>query len=70
VSGVSSANVRQRIDAILANRIGEATGPWKKMVLSGASLCLVVVPMAASALRPPHHATPSHGTSSVGLPVW
>jgi beta-lactamase regulating signal transducer with metallopeptidase domain len=50
VSGVGSANVRQRIDAILANRVGEATGPWKKVLLSGIILCVVIVPLAAGAL--------------------
>ena len=50
VSGVGSANVRQRIDAILANRIGEATGPWKKVMLSGIILGVVIVPLAAGAL--------------------
>jgi beta-lactamase regulating signal transducer with metallopeptidase domain len=70
ISGVGSANVRQRIDAILANRIGEATGPWKKMLLSGISLCVVVVPLAAGALQPPpQRATPSPNTSSVGVSV-
>jgi beta-lactamase regulating signal transducer with metallopeptidase domain len=51
VSGVGSANVRQRIEAILANRIGEATGVWQKMLLSALMLCVVIVPMAAGALQ-------------------
>jgi beta-lactamase regulating signal transducer with metallopeptidase domain len=53
VSGVGGANVRQRIDAILENRIGEATGPWKKVMLSGIMLCVLIVPMAAGALQGP-----------------
>ncbi len=53
VSGVGSANVRQRIEAILANRIGEATGPWQKVMLSAIVLCVVIVPLAAGALGAP-----------------
>jgi beta-lactamase regulating signal transducer with metallopeptidase domain len=53
VSGVGSANVRQRIEAILANRIGEATGVWQKMLLSALMLCVVIVPLAAGALQTP-----------------
>jgi beta-lactamase regulating signal transducer with metallopeptidase domain len=62
VSGVGSANVRERIDAILANRIGEATGPWKKMMLSGIIACVVIVPLAAGALQPPP--APARGASA------
>jgi beta-lactamase regulating signal transducer with metallopeptidase domain len=51
VSGVGSANVRQRIEAILASRIGEATGVWQQMLLSALMLCVVIVPLAAGALR-------------------
>jgi beta-lactamase regulating signal transducer with metallopeptidase domain len=59
VSGVGSANVRERIDAILANQIGEATSPWKKVMLSGLILCVLIVPLAAGALQaPPLHAPP------------
>ena len=46
VSGVGSAN-RPRIDAILANRIGEAISPWKKVMLGAFILCVVIVPLAA-----------------------
>jgi beta-lactamase regulating signal transducer with metallopeptidase domain len=53
VSGVGSANVRQRIDAILANRIGEATGTWKKVMLSALIMCVVIVPLAAGAMQAP-----------------
>ena len=60
VSGVGSANVRQRIEAILANRIGEATGPWKKVMLSGIILCVVIVPLAAGALG----ASPAAGVAA------
>jgi beta-lactamase regulating signal transducer with metallopeptidase domain len=62
VSGVGSANVRQRIDAILANRIGEATSPWKKMMLSALILFVVIVPLAAGALQP----APARGASAPG----
>jgi beta-lactamase regulating signal transducer with metallopeptidase domain len=57
VSGVGSANVRQRIEAILANRIGEATGVWQKMLLSALMLCVVIVPLAAGALQVPPETT-------------
>lgn len=51
VSGVGSASVRQRIEAILANRIGEATGVGKKALLSALALFVVMVPLAAGALQ-------------------
>lgn len=57
VSGVGSANVRQRIEAILANRIGEATGVWQRMLLSALMLCVVIVPLAAGALHAPPETT-------------
>jgi beta-lactamase regulating signal transducer with metallopeptidase domain len=63
VSGVGSANVRQRIEAILANRIGEATGVWQKMVLSALMLCVIFVPLAAGALQAPE--TPSRPDASL-----
>jgi beta-lactamase regulating signal transducer with metallopeptidase domain len=57
VSGVGSANVRQRIEAILANRIGEATGVWQKMLLSALMCSVVIVPLAAGALQAPSETT-------------
>jgi beta-lactamase regulating signal transducer with metallopeptidase domain len=70
VSGVGSANVRERIDAILANQIGEATSPWKKVMLSGIILCVLIVPLAAGALQaPPPRQAPPRGTTSVGVPA-
>jgi beta-lactamase regulating signal transducer with metallopeptidase domain len=70
VSGVGSANVRERIEAILANRIGEATGPWKRVMLSGIIFCVLIVPLAAGALQaPPPRATPPRGATSVGVPA-
>lgn len=69
VSGVGSANVRQRIDAILANRIGEATAPWKRVMLSAIILCVVIAPLAAGALHPlPPRATP-RAAASAGVPT-
>ena len=69
VSGVGSANVRQRIDAILANRIGEATGPWKKVMLSGDHPCVVIVPLAAGALQaPPRADAAAASVQSVSVP--
>jgi beta-lactamase regulating signal transducer with metallopeptidase domain len=70
VSGVGSANVRQRIDAILANRIGEATSPSKKVMLSGIGLCVVIVPLAAGALQaPPPRVAPERNAAPVSVPV-
>lgn len=70
VSGVGSANVRQRIDAILANQIGEVTSPWKRVMLSAIILCVVIVPLAAGALQaPPPSAMPRRGTASVRVPA-
>jgi beta-lactamase regulating signal transducer with metallopeptidase domain len=68
VSGVGGANVRERIEAILANRIGEATSRWKRVMLSGIVFCVLIVPLAAGALQaPPPHAMPSRGATSVGV---
>lgn len=53
VSGVSSANVRKRIEAILANQVGEATGPWKRMALALAFLLVLVVPFGVGAVTGP-----------------
>lgn len=70
VSGVGSANVRQRIDAILANRIGEATSASKKVMLSGLILCVLIVPLAAGALQaPPPGATPLRGATATSVTV-
>ncbi|MGQ0737407.1 MAG: M56 family metallopeptidase [Acidobacteriota bacterium] len=63
VSGVGSANVRQRIEAILANRIGEATGVWQKMLVSAVMLCAVIVPLAAGALQAPPETAAGPGAS-------
>jgi hypothetical protein len=68
VSGVGSANVRQRIEAILANRIGEATGVWQKMLLSALMLCVVIVPLAAGALQVPPETTSRPGLSGPRTP--
>jgi beta-lactamase regulating signal transducer with metallopeptidase domain len=59
VSGVGSANVRHRIEIILANHVGEATGVWQKMLLSALTLCVVIVPLAAGALQPQPEASQS-----------
>ena len=70
VSGVGSANVRQRIDAILANRIGEATSPWKKVMLSGIACCVLIVPLAAGAVQGPQPLTaPARNAVSDSAPV-
>jgi bla regulator protein blaR1 len=53
ISGVRSANLPRRIDAILANRVGETTGVWKKLLLSAVIMCVVIVPLAAGALQAP-----------------
>jgi beta-lactamase regulating signal transducer with metallopeptidase domain len=63
VSGVGSANVRQRIEAILANRIGEATGIGQKILLSALMLCVVIVPLAAGALTALPESTSRRGSS-------
>jgi hypothetical protein len=53
VSGVGSANVRQRVEAILAHRVGEATGVGQRMLLSALMLGVAIVPLAAGALQSP-----------------
>jgi beta-lactamase regulating signal transducer with metallopeptidase domain len=52
VCGVRSANLRQRIDAILANRVGETAGVWKKLILSAVVICAVIVPLVVGAMQP------------------
>jgi beta-lactamase regulating signal transducer with metallopeptidase domain len=66
VSGVGSANVRQRVEAILANRVGEATGIGQRMVLSALMLCVVIVPLAAGALQSPPDASSRPEGSEAG----
>jgi hypothetical protein len=56
VPGVSSSNVKKRIDAILANRVGEAIGPWQKMILGTAIALVFVVPLGAGAVYGPRFA--------------
>jgi bla regulator protein blaR1 len=51
ISGVRSTNLRQRIDAILANRIGENPSVWKKLMLSAIITGVVLVPLAAGAMQ-------------------
>ena len=45
--------MRKRVDAILANRVGEAIGPWKKMTLGTAIALVFVVPLGAGAMDAP-----------------
>ena len=53
VSGVSNADVRKRIDAILANRVGERVGPWKRMVVGATIVLVMVVPLGVGAMNAP-----------------
>jgi beta-lactamase regulating signal transducer with metallopeptidase domain len=53
VSGVGSSTVRTRVEAILANRMGERIGPVKRVVV-GATLALVmIVPLSVGAMSAP-----------------
>jgi beta-lactamase regulating signal transducer with metallopeptidase domain len=56
MSGVSGSNVKKRIDAILANRVGEAIGPWQKVILGTALAVVLIVPLGAGALYAPRFA--------------
>jgi beta-lactamase regulating signal transducer with metallopeptidase domain len=51
VSGVGSANVRARIEAILAHRVGQAMG-WPKRLVLGTIIALVIlVPVSVGAMH-------------------
>ncbi len=56
VSGVGSSNVKKRIDAILANRIGEAIGPWQRVILGTMVALVLIVPLGAGAVYAPRFA--------------
>jgi beta-lactamase regulating signal transducer with metallopeptidase domain len=54
VSGVSSAHVRQRIDAILDHRIGEPLSVSKRLLLGAAIVLVAIVPLGAGAINAAH----------------
>lgn len=51
VSGVGSANVRARIEAILAHRVGQAMGWSKRLALATIITCVVLVPVSVGAMH-------------------
>jgi beta-lactamase regulating signal transducer with metallopeptidase domain len=51
VSGVGSANVRARIEAILAHRVGRAMGWSKRLALGAIIACVVLVPVSVGAMH-------------------
>jgi beta-lactamase regulating signal transducer with metallopeptidase domain len=53
VSGVSTSTVGQRIEAILANQVGERIGPWKRIVVGATMLLVMVVPPSVGAMNAP-----------------
>ena len=53
VSGVSNADVRNRIDAILANQMGERIGPWKRVVVGATMVLVMFVPLGVGAMNAP-----------------
>jgi beta-lactamase regulating signal transducer with metallopeptidase domain len=53
VPGVSSSNVKKRVDAILANHVGEAIGPWQKVILGVTMVLVLVGPLGAGVLYVP-----------------
>lgn len=69
IAGVRSANLRQRIDAILAHRVGETTGVWKRLLLSAVIIGVVIVPLAAGAMQtsPAANEIATVGPSNTGV---
>jgi beta-lactamase regulating signal transducer with metallopeptidase domain len=53
VSGVGSADVPKRIEAILTNQVGEAVAPWKTIVVSTTIVLLTVVSIGVGAVSAP-----------------
>jgi beta-lactamase regulating signal transducer with metallopeptidase domain len=53
VSGVSTSHVGRRIEAILANQVGERIGPLKRMVVGATIVLVVVVPPSVGAMNAP-----------------
>ena len=64
ISGVRSANLPKRIDAIRANRVGETTGVWKTLILTAVIMCVVIVPLVAGAMQAPPASTGSRRDQS------
>jgi beta-lactamase regulating signal transducer with metallopeptidase domain len=53
VSGVGASNVRRRLDAILANQVGERIGPLKWAVVATTCVLVMVVPLSVGAMTAP-----------------
>ncbi|MPZ21664.1 MAG: hypothetical protein GEV06_27810 [Luteitalea sp.] len=51
VAGVTSSNLKKRIEAIMRNRAGETVNVWKKLVLGLAIVLAVAVPVAVGVVN-------------------
>lgn len=53
VAGVTGANLNQRIEDIMTNRMGRQLGSYKKMLLAGMGILAVAGPIAIGVTNPP-----------------
>jgi hypothetical protein len=61
VSGATGANLRKRIESIMANRIAVKLGPTKKAVLAAAGMAVLALPIVVGMMNTAdfHAQTPS-----------
>jgi uncharacterized protein (TIGR03435 family) len=52
VSGVSGSCLRQRVEAIMKGRVGDRLSAGKRLLLCGAAILVVVMPLSLGALKP------------------
>jgi bla regulator protein blaR1 len=60
ISGITGANLKRRIEAILSNRIALRLSFAKKLALTVAGVAALAAPIIAG-WRPPETAPPQHG---------
>jgi beta-lactamase regulating signal transducer with metallopeptidase domain len=64
VSGVTSSNLRHRLEHIVAGRVPVPVNVWKRCVLSGAALLVVTIPLAAGVSQAARVAAAQRKTAS------
>jgi uncharacterized protein (TIGR03435 family) len=53
VSGVTGSDLKQRIQRIMSNRVGESLSGWRKLLLAAAAVATLAVPLATGVLTSP-----------------
>jgi beta-lactamase regulating signal transducer with metallopeptidase domain len=65
VSGVTGANLKRRIEVIMANRKGKSLNRFQKLLLAGAAIAVVAVPVAVGVVIRVGHPPAIHAQSPV-----